>query len=141
MHNNNWQENEVVKRVIELQRTYVRRHAYAGISSFGVTNVWNLWKCDCCGTLTSHTESLYHKDDNNNTGISLCSVCSDLWNAVDRYYEDWCSILLRSYTNIEIQNWLEKNPKPDHYQGSDYMWMYEEAPMEDEYGFRRKKNV
>ena len=140
--NNNWQENEVVKKVIELQKTYVRKHMYAVTSCFGVTNVWNLWKCDCCGNLTSHTESLYHKDDSkNNTcyGIDLCSVCSNLWDAVARYNADWKPVLLRSYTEIQIQEWLERNPKPDHYQGSDYQWMNEEAPMYDEFYYARKK--
>ena len=124
----NWKENRVVKKILELKKTYVFRHMYAGTSSFGETNVWNMWECSCCGNLTKTTESLYHKDSDNYSGISICPVCSELWRAVSRYYADWKPELLKWNTEDEITVWLMRNPKPDHYEGSKYQWMYQEAP-------------
>ncbi len=128
MKNYDWKENKVVKRIIELKETYMFRHMFAGCSSFGEPHVWGMWECGCCGNLTAHTESLYHKDPENTSGISICPVCSELWRAVGRYYYDWKPELLKNYTEKEIEEWLKRNPKPDHYMGSDHMWMHEEAP-------------
>jgi len=77
----NWKENKVVKRIYELRKEYEFRHLFAGCSSFGETKIEDMWECDCCGTLTDSTESLYHKKDENH-GISICRTCSSLWRAV-----------------------------------------------------------
>lgn len=126
--NYDWKKNKVVKRIIELQKTYVFRHMFAGTASFGEPHVWSMWECSCCGNLTARTESLYHKDPENTAGISICPTCSELWRAVGRYYSDWKAELLKYRTEEEIETWLNRNPKPDHFMGSDHMWMYEEAP-------------
>jgi len=77
----NWKENKVVKRIYELRKEYVFKHLYAGSAFFGISKVEDLWECDCCGTLTASSESLYHKT-NERIGISICSTCSSLWRVV-----------------------------------------------------------
>lgn len=81
MKTTNWKENKVVKRIYELRKNYEFRHLFAGCSLFGEVEIENMWECDCCGTLTSSTESLYHKTDENKA-ISICGSCSDLWRVV-----------------------------------------------------------
>lgn len=79
---NNWKENKIVKRIIELQKTYVFRHMYAGC--YVGEDIEHMSKCSCCGTLSSSLESLYHKDPESNDGISICPTCSALWRAVGK---------------------------------------------------------
>jgi hypothetical protein len=86
-----WKKNRVVKRILELQLNYGFRHMYAGCaigftgSSEPEEQLKEMWECDCCGTLTTNTESLYHRDPENMSGISICSSCSSLWRIVGGY--------------------------------------------------------
>jgi hypothetical protein len=141
MIENNWQEHPVVIKIRELKKDYVQRFGFAGTATFGVPHVWSMWHCSACGNLTTHTESFYHKDNNNNSGISLCPNCSDLWRAIGRFDADWFPELLKTYTQEEIFDWLKRNPKPEHFQGSEYMWMYEEAPEKVREVLVRKKKI
>lgn len=81
MKTKNWKENKIVKKIYELRKEYEFRHLFAGCCSWGKTKIENMWECDCCGTLTDSTESLYHKTDENK-GISICGACSKLWRVV-----------------------------------------------------------
>lgn len=79
--NNNWEKNEIVLKIYELRKDYEFRHLYAGTASYGMTDIEDMWECDCCGTLTDSTESLYHKTDECES-ISICMGCSKLWRAI-----------------------------------------------------------
>jgi hypothetical protein len=82
MRKNNWEENKVVKRIYELRKEYEFRHMFAGCSmGFATPKIEDLWECDCCGTLMSSSESLYHKTEQGK-GISICRNCSELWRVV-----------------------------------------------------------
>ena len=79
---NNWKENKIVKRIYELRKNYEFRHAYAGAScGFGTAKIENFWECDCCGTLTDNSESLYHKTEETKS-IGICPTCGNLWRTV-----------------------------------------------------------
>jgi hypothetical protein len=131
MKNNNWKTNRVVLKILELQKEYEFHFAFAGTATWGKTNVWNMWTCDCCGNLTIRTENLYHKDHENISAISICPVCSELWRAVGAMNTDWHEEILKSYhvTEDYIERWLKANPKPDDFEGDKYMYAYQGIPL------------
>jgi hypothetical protein len=88
MAKNNWQENKVVKRIYDLRKEYEFHHLFAGCS-MGLTEpkIEDLMQCDCCETLTSSIENLYHKTEQGK-GISICQNCSTLWRVTPCAKED-----------------------------------------------------
>lgn len=82
MERKDWRENKVVKRIYELRKEYEFRHMYAGTIYWSdASPIKTMAECDCCGTLSSSMESVYHKTDKYKS-IGICPTCSDLWRAV-----------------------------------------------------------
>jgi len=77
-----WKNNKIVQKIIELRKDYEFRFMYAGCSmGFGEIKIEDMWECDCCGTLASSLESVYHKTDKNKS-IGICPTCGELWRVV-----------------------------------------------------------
>jgi hypothetical protein len=65
-------KKDVLTKIEELKKTYVFRHAYAGVGGGG-------FKCGCCGATTESLEILYDKDSEKTDTLGLCYKCSTLW--------------------------------------------------------------
>ncbi|MFA5366332.1 MAG: hypothetical protein WC333_00215 [Dehalococcoidia bacterium] len=70
------ERNEILAKIEEQKKTYVFRHAYAGVGGGG-------FKCGCCGDDTVSLEILYNKDPEKTDTLGLCYKCSMLWRNPD----------------------------------------------------------
>jgi|WetSurSiteA1Bulk_404760.scaffolds.fasta_scaffold398727_1 hypothetical protein len=70
------EREEILIKIKELKKTYVFRHAYAGVGG-------GEFKCECCGGDTKSLEILYNKDPEKMDNLGLCYKCSMLWRNPD----------------------------------------------------------